>query len=187
MDLEPEPEVFRGVISVLPPEPRGVYVFGTLRGKCKENLHGDELCPCKCYRHAQVRLNFVKKNVKFCVTSFNQGYDEGGPCLNCGHYPVFHEDNTDALHFQNPTIQNWVVTESDIHFEFLLGRGAFGEVWKGKLWGGDVAIKKLHAANHTQEALQDFTQEVSVLCSIRHPNCVLFLAATLSEPLCIVT
>lgn len=120
------------------------------------------------------------------------GSDEGGPCLNCGHYPVQHKDLS-VLGYSNVSLyssKNWEVGYNDLEFYCKIGTGAFGEVWQGKLWGGDVAIKRINnsmAEDDDPSILQEFAQEVSVLSSIRHPNCVLFIAATLEPPLCIVT
>lgn len=63
-----------------------------------------------------------------------------------------------------------------------LGAGAFGEVYSGVWNGCDVAVKKLFANADPQE----FHAEVAFLSRIRHPNVVLFMAASVAD-LCIVT
>jgi serine/threonine protein kinase len=66
-----------------------------------------------------------------------------------------------------------------------LGRGGFGVVYQGSLYGSPVAIKMLHTNVSDSE---EFIHEITVMRRLRHPNIVLFLGATVSpDPLCIVT
>lgn len=147
----------------------GVMVFGVNRGPCTGKLD-DISCPCKQYEHSEK-------------------LEEGGPCLNCGHYPVHHKDLSSFGNFYLDS-KHWEIDYNQLEFSVQIGNGAFGKVWQGKLWGGDVAIKAINpdlVGEFDEDVIADFTQEVSVLSTIRHPNCVLFIAATLTPPLCIVT
>eukprot|EP01114_Cavostelium_apophysatum_P014543 TRINITY_DN3800_c0_g1_i1.p1 TRINITY_DN3800_c0_g1~~TRINITY_DN3800_c0_g1_i1.p1 ORF type:complete len:971 (-),score=147.96 TRINITY_DN3800_c0_g1_i1:17-2929(-) len=60
----------------------------------------------------------------------------------------------------------------DINLGESLGRGNFGEVYKGTAWGDttQVALKKL-----TSEDSEEFLSEAAMLTKIKHPNCVMFL------------
>ncbi|KNC52758.1 TKL protein kinase [Thecamonas trahens ATCC 50062] len=71
---------------------------------------------------------------------------------------------------------------SEITWGTRLGTGAFGEVYSGVWNGCEVAIKKLFGNADPTE----FHQEVAFLSRIRHPNVVLFMAASVPD-LCIVT
>eukprot|EP01100_Stratorugosa_tubuloviscum_P013770 TRINITY_DN708_c0_g2_i1.p1 TRINITY_DN708_c0_g2~~TRINITY_DN708_c0_g2_i1.p1 ORF type:complete len:607 (+),score=247.01 TRINITY_DN708_c0_g2_i1:110-1930(+) len=83
----------------------------------------------------------------------------------------------------------WHIEFEELEFETLLGKGCFGVVHKGKYQGTPVAIKQLlpELINNEEEA-QEFLDEITTLCKLRHPNVVLFIGACLSVPhLCIVT
>uniref|UniRef100_A0A6B2LCX5 Protein kinase domain-containing protein n=1 Tax=Arcella intermedia TaxID=1963864 RepID=A0A6B2LCX5_9EUKA len=61
-----------------------------------------------------------------------------------------------------------------------LGRGVFGQVFKGTLRGSVVAVKQL------KDKLKDLTQfetEITIMTKIRHPNVVLFMGASFDPPL----
>lgn len=69
-----------------------------------------------------------------------------------------------------------------------IGKGSFGEVFIGTYLGTDVAVKKLPANKITPEFMAEFAREASLMRSLRHPNVVQFLGATMDEPdICIVT
>jgi ankyrin repeat protein len=71
------------------------------------------------------------------------------------------------------------VSCEQIELEELIGRGEFGEVYRGKWRNTQVAVKKFF--NH-----EDFLTELEVLGPIRHPNIVL-LMATSSEKSMLLT
>jgi len=90
----------------------------------------------------------------------------------------------------------WMVSSNEIHYESVLGRGSFGEVWLGTFRGKKVAIKKLeasasallkgstmlaHGSRSNESLLREFLKELNLMCSLRHPNCVLFMGACLEE------
>lgn len=58
----------------------------------------------------------------------------------------------------------------------ILGRGGFGEVYKGTLSDGRVvAVKKLNERQEITQAAEEFLTEVRVLTSVRHRNLVRLL------------
>lgn len=84
----------------------------------------------------------------------------------------------------------WMVDHAELKFEEIIGRGSFGEVWVGTFRGIKVAIKKLHSSTLLWQGggsgdavakLRDFIRELNLMCSLRHPNCVLFMGACLEE------
>lgn len=55
--------------------------------------------------------------------------------------------------------------------------GSYGEVCRGQWRGTDVAIKTFHEGL-SDTILKDFETEVSLLSSLRHPNILLFIGAS---------
>jgi len=68
----------------------------------------------------------------------------------------------------------------EVDMDNALGKGSFGAVYTGTYLGGKVAVKVLHIVDK-----KDFPNEVSILCNIRHPNCVLCIGYTI-EPNCAI-
>ncbi|CAL4982893.1 unnamed protein product [Urochloa decumbens] len=63
---------------------------------------------------------------------------------------------------------------NDFSDDQLIGRGGFATVYKGRLWSGSVAVKKLHSnIVHIDEG--KFMNEVECLMKVRHENIVRFL------------
>ena len=79
---------------------------------------------------------------------------------------------------------------SDLEFGRQIGRGAFGEVFRGRYRGTDVAIKRLcvlDGADGDRRALSEFKRELSFLTRLRHRHVVAFMGASTAPPnLCIV-
>lgn len=76
----------------------------------------------------------------------------------------------------------------ELSFGPRIGRGGYGEVYRG-MWGGtEVAVKMLFTDNINAKLLDDLRKEVDLLCKLRHPNILLFMGAC-TEPVtpCIVT
>jgi len=63
-----------------------------------------------------------------------------------------------------------------------IGDGAFGEVYKGRLWGTDVAVKIIKADQVTESVVDDLKKEVAILSQLRHQNSG--MAASGLRPLC---
>jgi hypothetical protein len=62
------------------------------------------------------------------------------------------------------------VDADEIQLAERIGKGTYGEVFKG-LWRGTVvAVKKLPAHNITPTLLVDFVREVRLMKQLRHPN-----------------
>ncbi len=52
-----------------------------------------------------------------------------------------------------------------------IGKGGYGEVYKGTWEGAPVAIKKF-GRNQTIKARKDFIKEIEVINQLRHPNII---------------
>eukprot|EP01119_Soliformovum_irregulare_P014880 TRINITY_DN4113_c0_g1_i2.p1 TRINITY_DN4113_c0_g1~~TRINITY_DN4113_c0_g1_i2.p1 ORF type:complete len:915 (+),score=202.75 TRINITY_DN4113_c0_g1_i2:30-2774(+) len=80
------------------------------------------------------------------------------------------------------------INPSDLQYGPLIGKGAFGDVWQAKLFGKEVAVKKMNGSNLDDVTLKAFRSEISVISKLRHPNIILFMGACLqAEHLMIVT
>lgn len=76
----------------------------------------------------------------------------------------------------------------DITLKELIGKGAYGEVARGELWGEDVAVKRVGIEGFKDTDVEAFLHEVSIISTLRHPNIITFLGASIeSDAMCIVT
>eukprot|EP01123_Difflugia_compressa_P008793 TRINITY_DN272_c0_g1_i2.p1 TRINITY_DN272_c0_g1~~TRINITY_DN272_c0_g1_i2.p1 ORF type:complete len:528 (-),score=105.30 TRINITY_DN272_c0_g1_i2:120-1703(-) len=79
------------------------------------------------------------------------------------------------------------IRREEIEEQELVGSGQYGDVYKGKCRGLDVAIKILKNKFGTDEQLNSFKREVSIMSRIRFPNvCLLLGACTDPDYFCIV-
>ncbi len=64
----------------------------------------------------------------------------------------------------------------------MVGRGAFGEVYKATLLGKQVAVKQImtsHVPSHMMQAIQsEFQKEVEVMQKLNHPNIVTYIGSS---------
>jgi hypothetical protein len=63
-------------------------------------------------------------------------------------------------------VHQWMLTPKELEYDRSakpLGSGAFGDVFRGKLRGKDVAIKKLVFQELDEQTLTEFKKEVSVM------------------------
>ena len=107
------------------------------------------------------------------------------------HQKLMHELNK---HFQNEVktansqlqqvlTQTWEIGREEIESsDVTLASGKSGDVVKGYFRGIQVAVKKLHPHVITEKNEHLVRRQVSVLAQIRHPNLLLFLGATISDP-----
>eukprot|EP00808_Paulinella_micropora_P020279 g73253.t1 len=80
------------------------------------------------------------------------------------------------------------VRAEDIEWGAKIGQGSFGKVYKGTLWGQEVALKVMRTDRMTKGDIEDFEAESELLKRLRHPNIVQFLGSCRTEgSLCIIT
>nr|UMO78191.1 Serine/threonine protein kinase [Pandoravirus belohorizontensis] len=89
--------------------------------------------------------------------------------------------------------EDWEIDPDDIDVTeaTALGAGGYGVVYRTVWRGTDVAVKviseRIGGAAAGTEARRAFADEVRVMCALRHPNVVLFMAACTKPPkMCIV-
>lgn len=63
----------------------------------------------------------------------------------------------------NTEAEKWEVDASEITTGEKLGTGSFGEVFKGKLRGMEVAVKKLTLKKLDEKKLEAFRKEVGIM------------------------
>ena len=84
--------------------------------------------------------------------------------------------------------QPWVIDFSELKLGKKIGAGTFGEVYKAKWKGSDVAVKKFFKQQANEQILLELRKESVLMSQLRHPNILLFLGACIVPPtLCIVT
>mmetsp|Transcript_20300 Transcript_20300/g.22563 ORF Transcript_20300/g.22563 Transcript_20300/m.22563 type:complete len:723 (+) Transcript_20300:44-2212(+) len=88
-----------------------------------------------------------------------------------------------------PEFANFVkqINSTEIKLLHKIGKGSFGEVFKGEWRKTIVAVKKLPAHKLTEEFFREFSREAMIMKSLRHPNILQFLGACTDPPdICIV-
>lgn len=74
------------------------------------------------------------------------------------------------------------VDPGDIEYGECIGRGAFGEVFKGKWRGSLVAVKKLRITSTREDFIEGFEREIALMCMLRAPNILQFLGSAFDPP-----
>jgi len=101
---------------------------------------------------------------------------------------VLDEDGSNMYEGMIENIEEvWNIDYNDLEFERLIGKGAFGEVHRGKYFGTDVAIKTIFDTD--EDSMLYLQREINVLKSMRHPNIVQFIGITQNPAglACIIT
>ena len=77
---------------------------------------------------------------------------------------------------------NTQVDPHDIEYGECIGRGAFGEVYKGKWRGSLVAVKKLRVMSMRDDFIEGFEREIALMSMLRAPNILQFLGSAFDPP-----
>ncbi|KAI8464577.1 MAG: kinase-like domain-containing protein [Monoraphidium minutum] len=73
----------------------------------------------------------------------------------------------------------WLIAPGDLELGERLGAGAFGETFRARWRGADVAVKRVRVTNDVQ--LASFLREIEALSGVRHPSIVPFLGVVLED------
>ncbi|XP_048732649.1 tyrosine-protein kinase CSK-like isoform X1 [Ostrea edulis] len=93
-------------------------------------------------------------------------------------------DSFGAVRIQDFEAGGWVIQKKDLQEIELIGRGEFGDVYKGLYRNEFVAVKQL---KDQDRAAQAFLKEASVMTSLRHPNLVQLIGVVLGDTIRLVT
>jgi len=85
--------------------------------------------------------------------------------------------------------QSFPISGKEIVLGPRIGKGSYGEVYRAKWRGIDVAVKKMpFSLLQNKEFLADFQKEAYLMASLRHPNVLQFLGSCLVDnDICILT
>ncbi len=82
---------------------------------------------------------------------------------------------------------DWEISTDELEMGDPLGAGGYGEVYRARWRGTEVAVKMIPPAAFGKDTARSFIEEVRVMTALRHPNVVLFMAACTKPPkMCIV-
>jgi putative methionine-R-sulfoxide reductase with GAF domain len=92
------------------------------------------------------------------------------------------------MQISDSNIEKFQMTMDELQLLNRIGTGSYGEVYKAKVRGQIMAVKKLFVRNLKSEQLESFCKEASLMAQFNHPNVVGFHGAV-TEPsnLCIIT
>lgn len=83
--------------------------------------------------------------------------------------------------------KRWVIQQKDIKLGPILGEGASCTVYRGEYKRTPVAIKIMMGSYAGQNIIQEFTREVTAMITLRHPNLVLFMGASVDPQMMIIS
>ena len=86
----------------------------------------------------------------------------------------------DYIEDLGPELRKFVVSKDDIVIHDKIGKGAYGEVFKGNYISTEVAIKIFAHKKFNSRINRKFIQEAEILCSLRSPFIVLFMGICLN-------
>nr|CAG4710017.1 unnamed protein product [Naegleria fowleri] len=106
--------------------------------------------------------------------------------------PVEHPENlpyndlskelNDAIVKVSPQLRNMSVMSEELELIDQIGVGSSGIVYKAKYMGVLVAVKQCLICDLLEDPLKEYMKETQILSSIRHPNIVQFIGATIKPP-----
>jgi len=104
--------------------------------------------------------------------------------LTLSHYGIIGSKNSIDLSFVSNSIR---VEELDLASAEVLGKGAFGTVYKASYQGNFVAVKDLKAEGVSQAEIKGFVAEADLMRNLPpHQNVVQFIGL-IAQPFCIIT
>jgi hypothetical protein len=81
----------------------------------------------------------------------------------------------------NSDLNKVLINAKELESEEVIGKGAFGEVYRGKYHGQAVAVKTLISVDH--DSLTRFREEILLMADLHHTNIVVLIGACWEESL----
>ncbi|CAK8531557.1 unnamed protein product [Lathyrus sativus] len=154
----------------------------------------------------QEKVPVNQKNVSSGLKLESRASESYQPVINeaSGSWSSFNANSTSSTSScgsgsgSSSAANNRVDVDSDcLDYEILwedltigesIGQGSCGTVYHALWYGSDVAVKVFSKQEYSEDVIQSFRQEVSLMKRLRHPNILLFMGAVTSpQRLCIVT
>ncbi|XP_074642810.1 proto-oncogene tyrosine-protein kinase Yrk-like [Tubulanus polymorphus] len=180
---------------LLPGNPRGAFLIReseTSPGSYSLSVRDYDQTKGDNVKHYKIRnldnggVYITTKKMFECMEELVQHYAENADGLCYRLTKPCPKPKPQMWDMSRQTKDSWEIPRSSLEFLVILGRGQFGEVWKGK-WNHttDVAIKMLKPGTMTPTA---FLQEAHIMKKCRHDKLVqLYAVCSDQEPIYIVT
>ncbi|KAG2645085.1 hypothetical protein PVAP13_2KG396500 [Panicum virgatum] len=84
------------------------------------------------------------------------------------------ENPTQGFEFSVASFRDIAAVTNNFHESFMIGQGGFGKVYKAKLNGREVAIKRL--SRDSEQGIAEFRNEVILIAKLQHRNLVRFIS-----------
>ncbi|KAL6655098.1 hypothetical protein ACP70R_005924 [Stipagrostis hirtigluma subsp. patula] len=94
-----------------------------------------------------------------------EGFGEGSP--------------TEGFEFPLVSFKDITAVTNNFHKSFMIGQGGFGKVYKAKLDGREVAIKRI--IRDSEQGIAEFRNEVILIAKLQHRNLVRFLGCCIER------
>jgi len=104
----------------------------------------------------------------------------GATPLRTGQDSPFQETSRSSRFFSLAT-DEWLIKRDKLKLRGELGRGGFGTVFKGEWLHTAVAVKVIPKEQVTARDILTFKNELKILLSVRHENCIQFYGAVIEE------
>ena len=84
---------------------------------------------------------------------------------------------------ENGIEKNCLIDFNELEILEKIGKGSYGQVYKGRWLGQEVAIKDYgkKASSLKQKRIVNFLKEVEIMTYLRHPNIVLFMGVCIND------
>ncbi|XP_012934991.1 serine/threonine-protein kinase TNNI3K [Aplysia californica] len=93
------------------------------------------------------------------------------------------KEKIDVLQLRATLSHQFHLQITDLEFQETIGSGSFGKVYKGKVKGRTVAIKRYRASSFGAKSDVDmFCREVAILAKLNSPYVINFVGACLDDP-----
>jgi tRNA A-37 threonylcarbamoyl transferase component Bud32 len=115
-------------------------------------------------------------------TILNINKSRSNPHLPLINHELLNEITSSSMNSVNLNGLNYFINYDELTLQMKVGEGGFGEVFQGVWHGKKVAVKKLTVKNSKFiDNLNKFINEINIISSLRHPNIVLYMGASIER------